>query len=215
LRNIEDLEAAKQLIEMQLKDIENIRAKAPYGFEYTFWEDFTAKILDRIFSNESGQRHGFEQAGRGECFSVFESYSDQQRRENFIEILNCKKEYLINLIKGLETNGKEKTAPAPDAGRETPVGGDSGIYPGGFNVTGKTMLSPLDRAIGSILEKITSPVAQQEAGTKLRLLRDELLQPNPSWTVVKPAMAFLLELGRDEFFAILPFIVLYHRKITG
>ena len=32
----------------------------------------------------------------------FESYSEHQRREDFIEIVNCKKEYLENLIKDLE-----------------------------------------------------------------------------------------------------------------
>jgi hypothetical protein len=209
-----DVEAAKQLIEMQLKDIENIRTKAPYGFEYTFWEDFTAKIIDRIFGNESEQRHGFEQAGRGECFSVFESYSDQQRRENFLEILNFKKEYLTNLIKELDDYGKEIKRSATNGEQETPASGDSGLVAGGFNVPGKTMLSPLDRTIGKIIENISNPLSQKEAGTKLRLLRDELLKPNPSWIVIKQSMAFLLELGREQFFAILPFIVLYHRKIT-
>jgi len=98
---MEDLAAAIQLIEMQLKDVDNIRTKVPYGLEYSFWENFTAKIIDRIYGNDSRQRHGFEQAGRGGCFSVFDTYSEHQRREDFLEILSCKKEYLENLIKDL------------------------------------------------------------------------------------------------------------------
>ncbi|MCL6638138.1 MAG: hypothetical protein K6T80_00475 [Firmicutes bacterium] len=199
---------------MQLKDIENIRTKAPYGFEYTFWEDFTAKIIDRIFGNESVQRHGFEQAGRGDCFSVFETCSDQQRRENFMEILNFKKEYLKNLIDELEAYRKKKEISAADGNKDDPDDGGNETNIFGFTVPGNTVLSPLDRTIGSILEKVKNREAGEEAGKKLRILRDELLKPNPSWPVVKSSMAFLLELGRDEFFAILPFIVLYHRKIV-
>ena len=101
---IEDLEAAIQLLEMQLKDIDNILTKAPYGLEYTFWEDFTARIIDRIYGNESSQRHGFEQAGREGCFSVFESYSERQRREDYIENVNCKKESLEHLNKDLKNS---------------------------------------------------------------------------------------------------------------
>ncbi|MDD4237120.1 MAG: hypothetical protein PHT62_00995 [Desulfotomaculaceae bacterium] len=44
----------------------------------------------------------FEQAGRGGRFSVFVFYSEHQRREDFMEILNCKKDYLENLIRDLE-----------------------------------------------------------------------------------------------------------------
>ena len=40
MSRIEDLEAAKQLIEMQLKDIDSILAKSLTDTD-TFWEDFT------------------------------------------------------------------------------------------------------------------------------------------------------------------------------
>lgn len=102
---IEDLEVASQLIEMQIRDITNIITKAPYGVEYTFWEDFTARIIDRIYGDESKQRHGFEQAGRGGCYSVFESYSEFQRRDDYIEILNCKKEFLESLLADIKAAG--------------------------------------------------------------------------------------------------------------
>lgn len=205
---IEDLEAAKQLIEMQLKDIENIRTKAPYGLEYTFWEDFTAKIIDRIYGDESSQRHGFEQAGRGGCFSVFESYSEFQRREDFNEILNCKKEYLENLIKDLERL-QRGTEPESPYAEENLIN-----FEGNYEEIARSHeASPLDRTIAEILSKIKDPAVLKEAKIKLLELREELYKPAPSWTKLKNAMIWLIDYGKEEFFSILPFIVLYIRKI--
>lgn len=203
---IEDLEAAKQLIEMQIKDIENIRTKAPYGLEYTFWEDFTAKIIDRIFGKDSLQRHGFEQAGRGGCFSVFESYSEHQRREDFIEILNCKKEYLESLIKELDELKKTK---------ESKVQADNRPVTEQYEEILKShAVSPLDRTIAEILAKIHDPEVLKEARSHLLELRDEILKPTPSWSRLKGPLAWLINYGKDEFFSILAFVVLYIRKIT-
>lgn len=209
---IEDLDAAKQLIEMQLKDIDNIRSKAPYGFEYTFWEDFTAKIIDRIYGNESNQRHGFEQAGRGGCFSVFESYSESQRREDFIEIVNCKKEYLEDLIRDLESHqhGSKPGSVSEESSFDKATEQD-----GGFDFSFKSKeASPLDRAVSGILSKIKDPMVLKEAELNLLELRDELLKPAPSWSRLKRSMIWLIEFGKEEFFSILPFIVLYIRKIA-
>lgn len=209
---IKDYEAAIQLIEMQLRDIENIRTKAPYGLEYTFWEDFTAKIIDRIYGNESSQRHGFEQAGRGGCFSVFESYSESQRREDFNEILNCKKEYLENLIKDLQKQLRGlESGPAPEGESSE----KSAIFEGNFeDILKSQTASPLDRAVAEILSKIKDPQVLKEARLNLLELRDELLKPAPSWAKLKKSMIWLIEFGKDEFFSILPFIVLYIRKIV-
>lgn len=211
MQGINDTEAARQLIEMQIKDIDNIQNKAPYGLEYTFWEDFTARIIDRIFGNESEERHGFEQAGRGGCFSVFESYSDQQRREDFAEILRCKKEYLANLIKSLEKHGagREKPVPedVPDDIYETGGGTESGTGPG-------SALSPLNSAFESILAGIDSQELRREAGQKFKVLRDELQKPGPSWAVIKSFMAWLPELGRDQFFTVLSCVVPHRPRIT-
>ncbi|HBC92164.1 MAG TPA: hypothetical protein DCZ10_04460 [Pelotomaculum sp.] len=207
---IEDLEAAKQLIEMQIKDITHIITKAPYGLEYTFWEDFTAKIIDRIYGNESSQRHGFEQAGRGGCFSVFESYSEHQRREDFIEILNCKKDYLENLIRELE-NRQRSNAGIP-AEESHPDG------PRFFNdldaLLNAEEVSPLDRTIAEILSGIKEPSVLQEARQNLLELRAELLAAVPSWARMKKPMVWLIDFGKKEFFAILPFIAVYIRKIS-
>lgn len=209
---IQDLEAAKQLIEMQLRDIDNIRSKAPYGLEYTFWEDFTAKIIDRIYGNESSQRHGFEQAGRGGCFSVFESYSELQRREDFIEILNCKKEYLENLIRDLENHQRGlESGPIPEESNLDKITGHDGHFQ--CNLKSKEA-SPLDRAVADILSKIKDPSVLKEAESNLLELRDELLKPSPSWAKLKKSMIWLIEFGKDEFFSVLPFIVLYIRKIV-
>ncbi|BAF59518.1 MAG: hypothetical protein HPY89_12415 [Pelotomaculum sp.] len=202
---IRDIDAAKQLIEMQLRDIENIRTKAPYGLEYTFWEDFTAKIIDRIFGNDSSQRHGFEQAGRGGCFSVFESYSEHQRREDFNEILNCKKEYLENLIKELENHR------AGTAGVHT---SEADRHEWNYeDILRSSEASPLDRAIAQILSRIKNPGLFKEAQSNLLDLRDELYKPSPSWASLKKHLIWLIELGKEEFFSILPFVVLYVRKI--
>jgi hypothetical protein len=211
LSRIEDLEAAKQLIEMQLKDIDSILTKVPYGLEYTFWEDFTARIIDRIYGNESSQRHGFEQAGREGCFSVFESYSEHQRREDFIEIVNCKKEYLENLIKDLENrlrgSGTELTA---EEHREVFADLSNNLE----DILKSEEVSPLDRTIAQILSKIEDPSRFTEARSNLLELRDELLKPAPSWAVLREHMVWLILFGKKEFFSILPFIVLYVRKIA-
>ncbi len=208
---LNDIGAAKQLIEMQLKDIENIRYKVPYGLEYTFWEDFTAKILDRIYGNESRQRHGFEQAGRGGCFSVFESYLEHQRREDYAEILNCKKEYLENLIKELEGQSALKHGASSDL-----EGSDDIIVTDVYSddISKSKDASPLDHAVYEILSKIKDPETLKEAKSNLLTLRYELLKPAPSWAVVKRSMIWLIEFGKEEFFLILPFIVLYIRKIV-
>lgn len=209
---LEDLEAARQLIEMQLRDINNIRSKAPYGLEYSFWEDFTAKILDRIYGNESNQRQGFEQAGRGGCFSVFESYSERQRREDFIEIVNCKKEFLENLIHDLKsTHPGSETGPAPEEINQAKTSSYDYNYE---DILKSQASSPLDRAVAEILSKIIDPVLLKEAKLNLLELRDELLKPTPSWAKLKNSMIWLIELGKEEFFSILPFIVLYIRKIV-
>ena len=211
MSRIEDLEAAKQLIEMQLKDIDSILTKVPYGLEYTFWEDFTARIIDRIYGNESSQRHGFEQAGREGCFSVFESYSEHQRREDFIEIVNCKKEYLENLIKDLENrlrgSGTELTT---EEHREVFADLSNNLE----DILKSEEVSPLDRTIAQILSKIEDPSRFTEARSNLLELRDELLKPAPSWAVLKEHMVWLILFGKKEFFSILPFIVLYVRKIA-
>jgi len=212
LPQLEDLEAARQLIEMQLRDINNIRSKAPYGLEYTFWEDFTAKIIDRIYGNESSQRQGFEQAGRGGCFSVFESYSERQRREDFIEIVNCKKEFLENLIHDLESiHLGSKSDPAPEEINPAKTSGYDYNYE---DILKSQASSPLDRAVAEILSKIKDPVILKEAKLNLLELRDELLKPAPSWAKLKKSMIWLIEFGKEEFFSILPFIVLYIRKIV-
>lgn len=209
---IEDVDAAQQLIEMQLKDIENIRSKAPYGLEYTFWEDFTAKIIDRIFGNESNQRNGFEQAGRGGCFSVFESYSERQRREDFLEILNCKEDYLKKLIKDLEhyRQGSANGAPQEDIDPGISLKHDMKLE----DVINSDASSPLDRAIAEILLKIKNPEARHLAEANLVELRDELLKPTPSWAKLKKSMIWLINFGKEEFFTILPYIVLYIRRIV-
>jgi len=209
LPQMEDLEAAKQLIEMQLKDIENIRTKAPYGLEYTFWEDFTAKIIDRVYGEESSQRHGFEQAGRGGCFSVFESYSESQRREDFIEILNCKKDYLENLIMDLERiqHGKELNSTVEE---ENLIDFENNYE----NIYQSHTASPLDRIIAEILTRIKDPAVLNEAKTHLLKLREELYKPAPSWGKLKQSLIWLANYGKEEFFSILPFIVLYIRKIV-
>lgn len=209
---LEDLEAARQLIEMQLRDINNIRSKAPYGLEYTFWEDFTAKIIDRIYGNESSQRQGFEQAGRGGCFSVFESYSERQRREDFIEIVNCKKEFLENLIHDLESiHLGSESGPTPEEINPAKTSGYDYNYE---DILKSQASSPLDRAVAEILFKIKDPVILKEAKLNLLELRDELLKPTPSWAKLKNSMIWLIEFGKEEFFSILPFIVLYIRKIV-
>jgi len=208
---IEDLEAAIQLLEMQLKDIDNIRTKAPYGLEYTFWEDFTARIIDRIYGNESSQRHGFEQAGREGCFSVFESYSERQRREDYIEIVNCKKEYLENLIKDLKNRQRGSGTKLPEEGhREAFADLSSNLE----DILNSEEASPLDRTIAQILSKIEDPARLKEARSNLLGLRDELLKPAPSWVVLREYMIWLIQFGKKEFFSILPFIVLYVRKIA-
>lgn len=208
---IKDLEAAKQLIEMQLRDIDNILTKVPYGLEYTFWEDFTAKIIDRIYGNESSQRHGFEQAGRGGCFSVFESYSEHQRREDFTEIIICKKDYLENLIKDLEgRQGGSGTELTVEEHREVFTGLDNNLE----DILKSEEVSPLDRTIAEILSKIQDPTKLIEARLNLLELRDELLKPAPSWTALKEHMIWLILYGKKEFFSILPYIVLYVRKIV-
>lgn len=209
---IEDLDAAKQLIEMQLNDINNIGAKVPYGLEYSFWENFTAKIIDRVFGNESRQRHGFEQAGRGGCFSVFDTYSEHQRREDFLEILNCKKEYLENLIRDLEGRAHDPGSGASDDTNEFGLPPESDIY--SEEMSKSHDASPLDHAVYEILSKIKDPALLKEARLNLIALRDELLKPNPSWARLKHNMIWLIEFGKEEFFSILPFIVLYIRKIS-
>lgn len=209
---IEDLDAAKQLIEMQLNDINNIGAKVPYGLEYSFWENFTAKIIDRVFGNESRQRHGFEQAGRGGCFSVFDTYSEHQRREDFLEILNCKKEYLENLIRDLEGRAHDTGSGASDDTNEFGLPPESDIYSEENSKSHDA--SPLDHAVYEILSKIKDPALLKEARLNLIALRDELLKPNPSWARLKHNMIWLIEFGKEEFFSILPFIVLYIRKIS-
>lgn len=211
MTRIEDLEAAKQLIEMQLKDIGNIGTKVPYGLEYSFWEDFTAKIIDRIYGSGSRQRHGFEQAGRDGCFSVFDTYSEYQRREDFLEILRCKQEYLENLIRDLDVR-------TLDPGAETSEINEFGLPPKSdvySEEKSKTSdASPLDHAVYDILSKIKDPALLTEARLNLIALRDELLKPNPSWAKLKHYMIWLIEFGKEEFFSILPFIVLYIRKIS-
>lgn len=208
---IKDLDAAKQLIEMQLKDIDNIFTKVPYGLEYTFWEDFTARIIDRIYGNGSSQRHGFEQAGRGGCFSVFESYSERQRRENYIEIVNCKKEYLENLVRDLENRQKGPETELPWAeNREVFADMSKDLE----DISRSEEVSPLDRTIAQILAKVQDPSSFREVRTNLLGLRNELLKPAPSWAVLREYMVWLIQLGRQEFFSVLPFIVLYVRKIT-
>ena len=212
MTRIEDLDAAKQLIEMQLKDIDNIGAKVPYGLEYSFWEDFTAKILDRIYGGDSRQRHGFEQAGRDGCFSVFDTYSEHQRREDFLEILRCKKEYLENLVRDLDVR---PPGPAPGASGEINEFGlppKSDVYSEEISRTREA--SPLDHAIYEILSKIKDPALVKEARLNLISLRDELLKPSPSWARLKPSMIWLIEFGKEEYFSILPYIVLYIRKIS-
>lgn len=209
---IEDLDAAKQLIEMQLNDINNIGAKVPYGLEYSFWENFTAKMIDRIFGNESRQRHGFEQAGRGGCFSVFDTYSEHQRREDFLEILSCKKEYLENLIRDLEGRAHDPGSGASDDTNEFGLPPESDIYSEENSKSHDA--SPLDHAVYEILSKIKDPALLKEARLNLIALRDELLKPNPSWARLKHNMIWLIEFGKEEFFSILPFIVLYIRKIS-
>jgi hypothetical protein len=212
LPQIEDLDAAKQLIEMQLKDIDTISTKVPYGLEYSFWEDFTAKIIDRVYGNDSRQSHGFEQAGRGGCFSVFDTYSEHQRREDFLEILNCKKEYLENLIKDLDIRIQGFEAKSADEISDTGLDGYSDVF---SEETSKTSdASPLDHALYEIFSKIKDPALLKEARLNLIALRNELLKPNPSWANLKHNMIWLIEFGKEEFFSILPFIVLYIRKIS-
>ncbi len=209
---MEDLAAAVQLIEMQLKDIDNIRTKVPYGLEYSFWENFTAKIIDRIYGNDSRQRHGFEQAGRGGCFSVFDTYSEHQRREDFLEILICKKEYLENLIKDLN-NRIQGTMPESSNGiNEFGIPADMDVY--SEEISKSHDASPLDHAVYEIISKIKDPALKKEARTNLIALRNELLRPVPSWIRLKKHMIWLIEFGKEEFFSILPFIVLYIRKIA-
>jgi len=209
---IEDLGAAKQLIEMQLKDIDNLGTKVPYGLEYSFWEDFTAKIIDRIYGNESRQRHGFEQAGRGGCFSVFDTYSEHQRRENFLEILRCKREYLENLIKDLDERTLDPRLEESEDTNEFGLPPESDVYSEEISKTRDA--SPLDHAVYEILSKIKDPALLKEARFNLIALRDELLKPKPSWARLKRHMIWLIEFGKEEFFSILPFVVLYIRKIS-
>ncbi len=209
---IEDLDAAKQLIEMQLNDIVNIGAKVPYGLEYSFWENFTAKIIDRIYGDDSRQRHGFEQAGRGGCFSVFDTYSEHQRREDFLEILSCKREYLENLIKDLDFRAHGSEPGASDDTNEFGLPAESDIYSEENSKSHDA--SPLDHAVYEILSKIKDPALLKEARLNLISLRDELLRPTPSWARLKHNMVWLIEFGKEEFFSILPFIVLYIRKIS-
>ena len=213
MKQIKDLGAAIQLIEMQLKDIGNIGAKVPYGLEYSFWEDFTAKIIDRIYGKDSRQRHGFEQAGRGECFSVFDSYSEYQRREDFLEIMRCKKEYLENLIRELaDKSTEEEPGKSRDEANEFGLLSKNNIY--SDEISKSRDASPLDHAVYEIISKIKDPAILEEARLNLIALRDELLEPNPSWAKLKHNMIWLIEFGKEEFFSILPFIVLYIRKIS-
>jgi len=212
LPQIEDLAAAVQLIEMQLKDIDNIRTKVPYGLEYSFWEDFTAKIIDRIYGNDSRQRHGFEQAGRGGCFSVFDTYSEHQRREDFLEILSCKKEYLENLIKDLDNRSYGSVPETAKEKNEFGIPSDIDVY--SEEISKSRNASPLDHAVYEIISKIKDPALIKEARMNLIALRDELLKPAPSWLRLKKYMIWLIEFGKEEFFSILPFIVLYIRKIA-
>ncbi|NLI14342.1 hypothetical protein [Pelotomaculum propionicicum] len=209
---MEDLAAAVQLIEMQLKDIDNISTKVPYGLEYSFWENFTAKIIDRIYGNESRQRHGFEQAGREGCFSVFDTYSENRRREDFLEILSCKKEYLENLIKDLNNRIQGKTTESSVETNEFGITADIDVY--SEEISKSHEASPLDHAIYEIIAKIKDPALKKEARINLIALRDELLRPSPSWLKLKNHMIWLIEFGKEEFFAILPFVVLYIRKIA-
>lgn len=209
---MEDLAAAVQLIEMQLKDVDNIRTKVPYGLEYSFWENFTAKIIDRIYGNDSRQRHGFEQAGRDGCFSVFDTYSEHQRREDFLEILSCKREYLENLIKDLN-NRIQGTMPESANGINE-FGITAGVDAYSEEISKSRDASPLDHAVYEIIAKIKDPALKKEARINLIALRDELLRPAPSWMRLKKHMIWLIEFGKEEFFSILPFIVLYIRKIS-
>ncbi|MHB1042567.1 MAG: hypothetical protein ACYC0Q_06990 [Eubacteriales bacterium] len=211
MQGIKDIEAARQLIEMQIKDIDNIRNKVPYGLEYTFWEDFTARIIDRIFGNGSEERQAFEQAGRDGCFSVFESYSDRQRREDFAEILRCKKEYLEVLKKTLGRHAADQDKPdredSPDEIHEISGGSNDGVATG-------SALSPLDSALENILAGLNSRELRLQAGQKFKALRVELHKPSPSWVVIKSLLAWLPELGREEYFTVLSHIVPYRPRIV-
>jgi hypothetical protein len=40
----------------------------PYGLEYSFWEDFTAKIIDRIYGNDSSSATVLNKPGAAVAF---------------------------------------------------------------------------------------------------------------------------------------------------
>jgi hypothetical protein len=75
-------------------------------------------------------------------------------------------------------------------------------------------VSPLDRTIAEILFRIKEPSILQEARKNLLELREELLTATPSWDRMKKPMIWLIGFGKKEFFEILPFIVVYIRKIV-
>jgi hypothetical protein len=53
----------------------------------------------------------------------------------------------------------------------------------------------------------------QEARKNLLELRAELLTAAPAWPRLKQPLTWLVNFGKKEFFLILPFVVVYVRKI--
>jgi DNA mismatch repair protein MutS len=109
---------------------------------------------------------------------------------------------------------------------------DGGIIKAGYNAEvdrlrragreAKTMLAGLEER-----EKARTGIKSLKVGfnkvfgyyieitrSNLLELRDELLKPAPSWAVLREHMVWLILFGKKEFFSILPFIVLYVRKIA-
>ena len=197
---------------MQLKDIDKYKGQSALWSGIFFGRTLLLKLSIVFTERIPRQRHGFEQAGRGECFSVFDNYSEYQRREDFLEILKCKKEYLENLIRDLADRTID---PDPEASAEI---NEFGLPPKkdyySEEISRTRDASPLDQAVYEIISKIKDPALLKEARLNLIALRDELLKPKPSWAKLKRNMIWLIEFGKEEFFSILPFIVLYIRKIS-
>ena len=112
---IEDLEAAIQLLQMQLKDIDNILQKPLTDWSIPSGKTLLARIIDQFTEMSQVNGTGLSRLD-GRLLSVFESYSERQRREDYIEIVNCKKEYLENLIKDLKTAREVQERKLPEEG---------------------------------------------------------------------------------------------------
>lgn len=209
---MDNRQKAANLLQEQLEKIQSIKELNPDHADFELWKEDCVTIFNEFFPDERRFIDNFEwSAFRVNRIKYEEEVGlfTQEDQEAYLKGLQGAEVAIKAALRKLELFGiKPQTTPKTDHKGVTVQ-----ITNNLTNQQSVNMTVTFDQIIQSIQNSTHTPEEKQEATDKVNELNEELKKENPSWEKIKSVLGWILNLSKDVFIQVLPYILDKYSKI--